>query len=124
MQGLAGSGFLPSNLKRSLSTKLANDKGDAVRYFPYQIQNDAMYAGSTHFYFYTTWLDHRTRGSTPTNFGLKIRMYFSCCPQVIQSHNGLAAVEIPGTLRKIDHHHMEIKRLLIKLINYCKRICL
>ena len=37
---LSDNKFLRSNLKQSLQTKLANDKEDTVRYFPYKIQND------------------------------------------------------------------------------------
>ena len=39
-QALSDSKFTPTNLRRSLHTKLANDEDDTVRYFPYQIQND------------------------------------------------------------------------------------
>ena len=39
-QALSDSKFTPTTLRRSLSTKLANDADDTVRYFPYQIQSD------------------------------------------------------------------------------------
>ena len=39
-QALSDSKFTPTNLRRSLRTKLSNDAEDTVRYFPYQIQSD------------------------------------------------------------------------------------